>query len=194
MINTGDEALGWLFVLGLGLLLVTNETSSDWQIKLGWMIVLGFVLVVVISVLKSEAVRKWLQRRRERKRNRVLGLDKVDKMTGAEFERYIGDLLEARGFRVEHKGGSADFGADLIAARDGHRYVVQAKRRGPGRKVPPRIVRATIGAREHFGCNRAMVVTNQYFSDNATKQAGTICQLIDRGHLADWIRKAQEES
>lgn len=116
-------------------------------------------------------------------------VDAVDEMSGQEFEKYIGRVLESRGFEVDQKGGTGDFGADIIASREGQRYVVQAKRRVPDSKVGPRVIRATIGACEHFGCDRAMVITNCHFSDRAKEQAGRACRLVARSELAKWIEE-----
>lgn len=116
-------------------------------------------------------------------------LARIDQMSGQQFERRVGEVLRGRGYEVEQKGGVGDFGADMIASRGGRRYVVQAKRRAPDSKIGPKVVRATIGAREHFGCSRAMVVTNCQFSGRAEQQAGRACRLVDRTELAEWMRQ-----
>ncbi|MEA2645694.1 MAG: restriction system protein [Chloroflexota bacterium] len=50
------------------------------------------------------------------------------RMTGLQFEQFVAELLEARGFDVTRKGGGrADGGIDMLATQSGRTYVVQCK-------------------------------------------------------------------
>ena len=64
------------------------------------------------------------------KRLRLAGssLRKIDKMTGEEFEAYLGLLYDRKGYKVRYTPASTDFGADLLLKKKGVRTVVQAKR------------------------------------------------------------------
>ena len=49
-------------------------------------------------------------------------------MTGVEFEQYVGALLKHQGYKVQFTSTSNDFGVDIIAWKDGCKYVIQCKR------------------------------------------------------------------
>lgn len=187
MAKRSDENLGWLVLVLFYVWLFRAENPPDWAVQVGWM--LGVVLagLFLAMIVFSKPVQDWFRRKREQTLNRTLAIDGVDELSGHEFERYVGDMLESRGFHVERMGGSADYGADLLATWKGQCHVVQAKLRRQGAKVGPKVVRATIGARDYFGCEKAMVVTNRYFSENARTQAGDSCVLVDRKILSRWI-------
>lgn len=126
------------------------------------------------------------------RRAKLPDISDVDEMSGGEFERFVGRLMEQRGWSVDQRGGSGDFGADLIAHAAADRIVVQAKRRKPSNAVGPGVIRKTVGAREYHDCTQAMVVTNSGFSRAATKTAEkTNVRLVDREELRRWVRSVE---
>ena len=59
-------------------------------------------------------------------------------------------------------------------------------------KVSRRAVSDAVAGMYHYGCNKAMVITNNYFSPGAiTLARSTGCILIDRNILANWVTKYQ---
>ena len=86
-------------------------------------------------------------------------------MTGWEFERWLGLFFEDIGFSVERTPYRGDFGADFILTWNGIRIAVQAKRSSG--LVGVRAVQEVVAARAFYNCERAMVVTNSYFTDQA---------------------------
>jgi restriction system protein len=56
-----------------------------------------------------------------------------------------------------------------MAARNGVSYVIQARRNR--RKVGIRAIEDAIATRKHLKCERAIVVTNHFFSNQARKIA-----------------------
>ena len=127
----------------------------------------------------------WL-RRRQSVRLRKAGIADVDKMTGEEFERFLGELFKRRGFKVSYTATSGDYGADLIL-KDGKDIIaVQAKRYSGS--VGVKAVQEIIGAVKMYDATEAWVVTNSYYTKQAVKLA-TIndVYLIDRKELIDII-------
>lgn len=137
--------------------------------------------VLLISAWRSTA-RGW----REGRRKRALRLADVDGMDGMEFERYVRELLEDRGFRARLTGCPDDRGVDLVAEREDVRYAVQVKRHaGP---VSRRAVSDAVGGVRLYDCHAAMVITNSRFTRGAVDLAESNgCTLIDRDVLAEWI-------
>jgi len=93
-------------------------------------------------------------------------------MSGIDFERYVGRLLDHRGFRIKNTKGSHDFGVDKRCAGNVSRSAVSD----------------AVAGKDQYGCNAAMVIANSYFSKGAVKLArSTGCELIDRDTLSEWI-------
>ncbi len=112
-------------------------------------------------------------------------------MPGTRFEAYVATLLQGQGYRVKHTGASGDLGVDLVAQNGQFKYAVQIKRQAD--PVSRRAVSDAVAGMAQYGCNAAMVVTNNYFSPGAKELAhSNRCVLIDRDHLAKWIVEFQQ--
>lgn len=156
----------------------------------------GFFLLLLLAGFFFAPFIEWhLEDKREQERwleaERLLDIDDVDQMSGIQFEDYVGTLMENMGYDVEMVRGGSDFGADLIATKDGTRIAVQIKRYS--RPVPRAAVSDAVGARQYFNCQNAMVVTNNVFARSSQEFAdSTNCILIDRIKLSEWIRNFQK--
>ncbi|MBQ9444142.1 MAG: restriction endonuclease [Lachnospiraceae bacterium] len=115
------------------------------------------------------------------KRLRLAGasLRKIDKMTGEEFEEYLGLLYDRKGYKVKYTPGTSDFGADLLLKKKGVMTVVQAKRyKNP---VGEASVQQALSGKGYYDADQCMVITNSYFTPAAEALAErTGVTLIDR--------------
>ncbi|MCW1968179.1 MAG: restriction endonuclease [Anaerolineae bacterium] len=147
-----------------------------------WLI-LGGMLCVPMVALAVLRMMLWLI---EDQRYRILNFGQIDRMDGLDFEHYVARLLSHRGYRTHVTPGSNDYGVDVVAERGSERFAVQVKRyKG---KVSRRAVSDAVGAMRHYNCNRCMVVTNSYYTDDAQVLADTNhCVLVDRDELSSWI-------
>ena len=59
----------------------------------------------------------------------------------------------------------SDFGADFVLTWNGAKMAVQAKR--SRRQVGIAAVQEVVAAKAYYGCEKAMVVTNSYFTEQA---------------------------
>lgn len=190
------QVLLFLCVLCIGLMALTafgvirfNFTSLQASLPIlpTWLspawLVLGVMLCVPMVALAVLRIMLWLI---EDQRYRILNLGQIDRMDGLDFEYYVARLLNNRGYRTHVTPGSNDYGVDVVAERGGERFAVQVKRyKG---KVSRRAVSDAVGAMRHYNCNRCMVVTNSYYTDDARVLADTNhCVLVDRDELASWI-------
>jgi Predicted endonuclease distantly related to archaeal Holliday junction resolvase and Mrr-like restriction enzymes len=106
----------------------------------------------------------------------------IDKMEGVEFEKYLKILYEKDGYNVKTTPISNDYGADLIIQKYDIKTVVQAKR-SQG-KVGNTAIQEVVAAKYHYEADRAIVITNSYFTDNAKRLAkSNDIELIDRDKL-----------
>jgi restriction system protein len=142
--------------------------------------------VGLIVLLAFAGLLFYLWIRNRYRRQRAIRLADVDYMDGLAFEEYVCRLMERQGYTAENVRGSGDFGVDIIARRNGTRYAVQVKRQRGG--VSRRAISDAVAGKYHFECDAAMVVTNSYFTPGARKLAkSTVCELVDRDTLSDWI-------
>ena len=108
------------------------------------------------------------------------GIIEIDRMTGKTFEDYLALLFRQRGYRVTPTPYAGDYGADLIIEKEGLKTAVQAKRyKG---KIGIEAIQQVVAAKARYRCQRAMVVTNQYFTPAAF-------QLARDNYVALWNRE-----
>jgi len=108
-------------------------------------------------------------------------LSHVDTMSGLEFEKYVAKYLKKNGYKTELTE-KYDLGIDIVAVKDGIRYGVQVKRHKG--VVGANAVRQAVTALNLYDCDRAIVITNSYFSKTAIRLANSNdCILFDRATL-----------
>jgi len=118
-------------------------------------------------------------------------ITEVDGMKGHDFERYVAELLKMNGFtNVKVTKGSGDYGIDVIATSGKDKYAVQCKRSES--KIGIKAVQEAFLGREHYKADVAVVVTNNYFTNQAYEAAEGKVALWDRERLGGLIKKARD--
>lgn len=130
---------------------------------------------------------------RRRKRERTYfesGMADVDKLTGEEFEYFLSYYFKNLGFQTRVTPDTNDYGADIVAEKDGEKIVVQAKRyKG---RVGVAAVQEVFGSKSFYKADKAMVVTSGYFTPNAKNLAAECgVELWDRDKLKAVMEKIQ---
>lgn len=107
----------------------------------------------------------------------------MDEMEGHDFEYYCADLLRRSGFQeVEVTKGSGDFGADILAEKDGVSYAVQCKCYDS--VVGVHAVQEAYAGKAYYDRMVAAVMTNRYFTEPAVTCARKLnVMLWDRGYI-----------
>ena len=124
-----------------------------------------------------------VRRYRKIKRTRI---EEVDKMSGEEFEQFLGAFFKRRGYKVSYTAQSGDYGADLIL-KDGREIIVVQVKRYSG-TVGVKAVQEIIGAVRMYKASEAWVVTNNYFTKQAINLADmNDVYLIDRDQLVELL-------
>ncbi len=108
----------------------------------------------------------------------------VDDMEGHDFEYYCAQILRSNGFEdVQVTRGSGDFGADILASKDGVTYAVQCKCYDWPVGVPA--VQEVFAGRAFYDRMVGAVMTNQTFTRPARTLADKLNVLLwDRDVLA----------
>lgn len=89
-------------------------------------------------------------------------------MTGLEYEKLVAKYLRRHGYHnVSVTRGSGDYGIDVIAHKNGHKYAVQCKYYTSA--VSLDAVQEAVAGMAYYECDRAMVVTNNTYT-NAAKE------------------------
>lgn len=109
--------------------------------------------------------------------------NKIDYMTGEDFELYVAQILGRIGFsNIQTTKGSGDQGVDILAEKDGIKYAFQCKRYD--KPVGNKAVQEVFAGKFFYHCHAAIVVTNNYFTKSAKDLAhenGVV--LWDRDYL-----------
>ena len=140
---------------------------------------LGFVLVLILRKIRADKIAE---------RELAVGIDEIDEMDGADFEEYLGQLLEDLGFYdVIVTKSSKDQGVDVMADLNEMTYAFQCKRsnRPVGNKAVQEII---AGIAYYPDCEQGIVVTNNYFTASAedlAQMASVV--LMDRDALIGMI-------
>ena len=112
-----------------------------------------------------------------------------DELEGHEFEYYCAELLKKKGFiDVEVTKGSGDYGADILAEKDGVTYAIQCKcYTAP---IGVKAIQEAYAGRDYYDRMVGAVLTNQYFTTPAVEAAKKLKILLwDRGYLESMIEE-----
>jgi restriction system protein len=109
----------------------------------------------------------------------------IDSLSWSEFEHYVADKLKAQGYTNVRLTEHYDLGVDIVAKKDGVIWGVQVKHYSNAVRIEA--VREAVAGLKVYGCDRAMVVTNNFFTNPAQELAkSNDCVLIDRQAIAKW--------
>lgn len=124
----------------------------------------------------------------EKERLKKSGIADIDKMDGIQFEKYLGHLFQAHGYKVQVTQASGDFGADLIIQKESKRIAIQAKRYSSN--VGLKAVQEAVASKAHYQATEAWVITNSKFTDQANQLAtSNNVKLLSRNDLVEMILK-----
>lgn len=136
-----------------------------------------FAFCMIVTIIAYIIIRNT-----ENHRYRSYDMKTVDCMTGVEFERMLDRLFGQMGYTVSETPKSNDYGADLILRKKGRTIAVQAKRYKS--RVGISAVQQVMAAKVYYGTDDCIVITNSYYTAQATRLALTgKVRLIDRDGL-----------
>lgn len=105
----------------------------------------------------------------------------VPNMDGTVYEHYVGNRLLIEGYTdVDYTPVTGDFGADILARNPyGEKVCIQCKRYAE--TVGIDAVQEISAAKQYYGCDKALVITNSTFTPSAKELANkTGVDLIER--------------
>ena len=143
---------------------------------------LFYVLYIPILSIWNEIadVFDWLRIRKVIRFN-----PNIDNLSWSEFEHYVADRLKKQGYTSVRLTEHYDLGIDIVARKNGVTWGVQVKHYKNTVRIEA--VREAVAALRAYKCDRAMVVTNSFFTSPARELAkSNDCVLIDRELIAKW--------
>lgn len=148
--------------------------------------VITLIMVIIILALIIHSIEEAKLTRLRRS-----GIAEIDKMTGDQFEHYLGQLFHLQGYNATVTQAQGDYGADLVLNKDGKRIVVQAKRYS--KNVGLKAVQEVYGAIAHYKASAGWVVTNSRYTPQArTLARSNNVRLVDREELVEMILRVKE--
>lgn len=145
---------------------------------------------------EAAALREKRQREQEealaraewRELHRAEEFDRIEGMSGVEFEELLQRMFTNLGYQVQTTKGSGDQGADLVLTEGDCRIAVQAKRyKG---SVGNAAIQEVLGGLLYYHCGRGMVVTTGVF----TKSAYDLAHRASNIELWDGTRLRREHA
>ena len=114
--------------------------------------------------------------------NEDIDINKIDEMSGIEFEHFLKEFFERKGFKASITKGSGDQGVDLILTKDNRKIAVQAKRYKS--KIGNSAIQEVAAGKLFYDCNEAYVITSSFFTKAAVSLAVKInVEILDRNDL-----------
>jgi hypothetical protein len=110
-------------------------------------------------------------------------------MTGAEFERYVGQVFHDNGHHAAVTKATGDYGVDLIL--NGY-IAVQVKLYKS--TVGPKAVQEVVAGRAHYKCTEAWVVTNSTFTSAAVALAESNGVRLIAGEELQWLADTPDQT
>ena len=165
-----------------------NSTYLDYFNEL--MLKLGFEKLSTYQIphYKKEMELKNFEKQLNNDCMRRYSIRHIDIMNGFEFEDFLAELYQNMGYSIERTPYSKDQGADLIVSKYGEKSVIQAKNYSD--KAPNKAIQEVVAAKGFYKCEKAIVVTNNYFTNSAVDLANANdVELIDRNKLELLITK-----
>lgn len=168
--------------------------SLDWVAFFGLFakVVLPFLaLAIMVELVKS--IPRWILESRAR----AAGIDKVDSMTGKDFEIWLAHQFKTTGYDVRRTPYQGDHGADLIIiSPKGTRIAIQAKKLSKRKdRVGAKALGEVLRGKKYYNCDGAMMVTNQGYTQQARDEAKRIgIVLYDRNNLITFVEKIKRKN
>lgn len=183
-----------LIIFGLKCILdFGGAKNTEFLSKAGWTLLIISVLIAILKMvivnLVSKKTSDYNTKIDKEFKSIEDELEKIDMFTGIEFEQYIMLLLKKEGYtNIESTKVSGDYGVDIVAKKDDLKCAIQCKRYQ--NNIPIKAIQEIKAGKTYYKCDKAMVITNSYYTQNAKNLASsTGVQLFDRDDLIRIIKK-----
>jgi restriction system protein len=126
----------------------------------------GIITIFALIIYAKIFYDNYIKQKRKEEAIIKHGLSKIDNMDGHEFEHFVSDVLKTLGYKAYVTKASGDYGADVIAEKNGKKIAIQTKRYS--KNVPYRAVQEAFSGMKKYKCDEAWVITS---ANDFTRQA-----------------------
>ena len=138
------------------------------------------------DISKENELNAEILKKKQKKKELELGYQDVE--NGYEFEEYVAKLYQRLGFETTVTRKSGDQGADIIAKRNGRKYIIQAKFYNS--PVGNKAVQEVVAALAMYQADYGIVVTNSTYTQSAIELAkANDVELIDKKRIEEIKRE-----
>ena len=89
-------------------------------------------------------------------------------MTPDQYEKYVANYFQNKGYEVKQTPYSNDYGVDVFAEKNKEKIAIQAKMySNSNRKINRQMVMEFYGAKDFFNCNKGIIATDGEIIQNA---------------------------
>ncbi|WP_066378063.1 restriction endonuclease [Anabaena sp. CA = ATCC 33047] len=155
-------------------------------------IILGAAALASAAIYGFSELIKDNERQHQEEERTILasGIHEVDEMSGKDFEKLLFLCFTKIGYNVILTPDTQDYGADLILYKNNVKTIIQAKR--SKKPIGIKAVQEVASAVKHYQANKAIVITNNKFTENAYNLArSNEVELWDRGQLIQLMLRAK---
>ena len=111
-----------------------------------------------------------------------------ENMSGEKFEEYVKEVLKKNGYKkVRLTKASGDYGVDILAEYKGVSYAIQCKLYA--KPVGVAAIQQAYAGSEYYGCDEAVVVTNNTFTRQAVNLSMSNGVILWDGDKLKQLRK-----
>ncbi len=141
-----------------------------------------------LSLIKSKSLLEKLEKLDNSISENKKSIVDIDLMSGAEFEKFIAELLNKFGFNAQATKLSGDQGVDVIATKNDIKIAIQTK--CYSMPVGNNAIQEAVAGKAYYHADKCMVITNSIFTKSAKNLAkANDVELWDREVL---IEKLEE--
>ncbi len=123
--------------------------------------------------MRRERARKELVKSKERNEQiKRIKSSSIEDISPYDYEFKVAEHLKAKGFtNVNTTPKSGDYGADVLAEKDGKRFCIQCKMYNSKNLVGVKAIQEIYTAKSYYKCDYALVFTTSDFTEQARKLA-----------------------
>lgn len=153
----------------------------------GILLIIDSIIFLIIYIFRK--ITSVIEEKKLQNALKNSGISQIDNLTPFEFEEWVARLLRTVGYNANATKKSGDYGADVIAEKNGIRIAIQVKKFN--QPVGIKAVQEVASAMSYYDCYEGWVITSSYGFTNAAHnlaQKNSI-RLINKNDLAIMLNK-----
>jgi HJR/Mrr/RecB family endonuclease len=123
---------------------------------IGYIMIISAVIFLILYIYRK--VTSYINEKELQNALKNSGISQIDELSPFEFEEWIARMLRTDGYKANATKKSGDYGADVIAEKDGIKIAIQVKK--INQPVGIKAVQEVISAIGYYDCYEGWVITS----------------------------------